>query len=61
MPETLSAVWSDVASFFSTALSSGLETITAVPLLIAPAVVGVAGLVIGSAKRLLRTGGRRNP
>lgn len=59
MPETLAAVWTDIASFFSTALSSGLATITAEPLLIAPTVVGVAGIVISSAKRLLRVGGRR--
>lgn len=59
MPETLAAVWTDVASFFSTALSSGLETITAIPLLIAPTVVGIGGIIIGSAKRLIRVGGRR--
>lgn len=59
MPETLASVWSDIAAFFSTALSSGLSTITAEPLLVAPTVVGVAGLVIGSAKRLIRVGGRR--
>lgn len=59
MPESFAAVWADVASFFSTALSSGLSTITAEPLLVAPTVVGVAGIVIGSAKRLLRVGGRR--
>lgn len=55
MPENLTAVWGDVASFFSTALSSGLETVTAVPLLIAPTIIGVGGMIIGSVKSLLRT------
>lgn len=55
MPETLSAVWADIASFYSTALSSGLETVTAIPLLIAPTVIGIGGMTIGSVKALLRT------
>lgn len=60
MPENLAGVWTDVSSFFSTALTSAVSLVTTQPLLVAPVVVGVAGIVIGSAKRLLKTGGRRN-
>lgn len=59
MAETLPQVWSDMASFFSTGLSSALETITAMPILVAPTVIGISGIVIGQAKRLIRIGGRR--
>lgn len=59
MPETLSQVWSDIASFFSTGLSSALTTITAIPLLTAPLVIWVAGKVLGQGKGLFKLGGRR--
>lgn len=59
MPETLSAVWTDVASFFSTGFSTALSTLTAIPILLAPLVMFVAGRALGMGKSLLKLGGRR--
>lgn len=59
MPETLSAVWTDVASFFSTGFSTALTTLTAIPILLAPLVMFVAGRCLGMGKSLLKLGGRR--
>ena len=59
MPTTLAEVWSAVASFFSTGFSAGLETLTAIPILLAPLVMFVASRILGMGKGLLKIGGRR--
>lgn len=59
MPESITAVWASVAEFFSTGLSSALNTITAVPVLCAPIIVWVASKVLGQGKSLLKIGGGR--
>lgn len=59
MPESIAAVWAEVSSFFSTALSSALTTIIAIPVLCAPLIVWVASKVLGQGKSLLKIGGGR--
>lgn len=59
MPESLAEVWTAVSSFFSTALSGALETITAIPILTAPLVIWVASKVLGQGKSLLKISSRR--
>ena len=59
MPTSIAEVWAAVAAFFSTGLSSAVETITAIPLLCAPLVVWVSSKVLGQGKGLFKLGGRR--
>lgn len=59
MPESLAAVWTEVSSFFTTALGTAITTITAIPVLCAPIVVWVASKVLGQGKSLLKIGGGR--
>lgn len=56
MPATIEAVWTAIISMFSEngVFATGLEAVTSIPLLLAPLYVGVAGLIIGLAKRTLR-------
>lgn len=59
MPATLAAVWTEISSYFTTALDGAITVITAIPLLCAPLVVFVASKVLGQAKSLFKSGGRR--
>lgn len=59
MPESIADVWTAVAAFFSTGLSSALNTIIAIPVLCAPIIVWVASKVLGQGKSLLKIGGGR--
>lgn len=59
LPATLSAVWTDVSSFFTTGLSAAIELITGFAILCAPLVVWISGKVLGQAKGLLKIGGSR--
>lgn len=59
MFEGISAVWGAVGNFFTGPLKDAVDTIVAVPVLVAPVVIGVSGMVLGSAKRLLKVGRRK--
>lgn len=59
MPETIAEVWAAVNTFFSTALSSALGTLEAIPILCAPLVVWISSKVLGQGKGLFKLGGRR--
>lgn len=50
----ISDVWGAVADFFTGPLKNAVDTIVAVPVLVAPVVIGVSGMVLRSAKKLLR-------
>lgn len=59
LPASLSAVWTDVASFFTTGLTAAINLISSNALLCAPLVVYVGSKVLGQAKGLFKIGGRR--
>lgn len=59
LPATLSAVWSDVSSFFTTGLTAAITLLTSFAILCAPLVVWISGKVLGQAKGLLKIGGSR--
>ena len=56
MPASIDAVWTAIVAMFSEngIFATGLEAVTSIPLLLAPLYIGIAGLVIGLAKRTLR-------
>lgn len=59
MPESITEVWTAVSQFFSTGLSSALNTIVAIPVLCAPIIVWISSKVLGQGKSLLKVGGGR--
>ena len=59
LPATLSAVWTDVSSFFTTGLTAAINLLTGFAILCAPLVVWIGGKVLGQAKGLLKIGGSR--
>lgn len=56
MPANIGAVWTDIIAIFGEngIFATGLEAVTSIPMLLAPLYIGIAGLVIGLAKRTLR-------
>lgn len=59
MGENLASVWTDAATAITSGVSAGVGLITQYPVLYAPAVLGVAGILIGMGKGLFRTRRRK--
>lgn len=59
LPATISAVWTDVSSFFTTGLQGAITLITGTAVLCAPIIVSIGGRVLGQAKGLFAIGKRR--
>lgn len=59
MEASLSTVWTDISTFFTSGLSSAITVITGQVILTAPLVIWVASKVLGQAKGLFKLGGRR--
>ena len=59
MPQTIAECWSAISTYFTDGLSAALTLMYTIPLLCAPLVVFVASKVLGQAKSLFKSGGRR--
>lgn len=59
IPADLSAVWTDVGTFFTKGLQPAIDVIAGNAFLVAPLCVFIASRVLGQAKSLFKVGGRR--
>lgn len=59
MPESVSAVWTAISSFFDTGFTAALSVLTAIPILVAPLIMFIASRALGMGKSLLKLGGGR--
>lgn len=56
---TLASVWTDASTAITSGVSAGIGLVMDYPILIAPAVLGIAGIIIGMAKGLFKTRKRK--
>lgn len=61
MPASLAEVWSAIVNMFGAEgiFATVFKTVTDIPILLAPAFVSLAGMLIALAKRTIRIGGRK--